>query len=139
MSAAGFCFTWRRRWRTGPNPYSVRFGRARSCSFSIASAAEYLRSTCGSDRNPPEFSTHRSVAGTPQVGQATEDICACVRFLLFIVTPCRNTSAEAVQFGTLFVSSVSNMQFDQHPIDAESVRMEGTELQIDCGLDDYST
>src|ERR1700687_1740343 len=61
--------------------------------FSMASAAESFRSTCDSERSPPECSKQRSPAATPHVGQGTEENCSGVSS--FILTSSRvrqNTS-----------------------------------------------
>jgi len=56
----------------------------RALFFSIASAAESFRSTCGSVRGLPECSKQGSPAPTPQVGQGTDDNCSGVKSLIFI-------------------------------------------------------
>ena len=71
--------------------------------LSMASAAENFRSTCGPERGPPECSTQRSPAETPQVGQGTADICSEVSSFFFIPTQCEKIGRETVQFCTLFV------------------------------------
>jgi hypothetical protein len=67
----------------------------------MASAAKNMRSMCGCDRVPPECSSQRSVADTPHVGQATEDICAGVRVFSCMRLSCRKISSETAPFGTL--------------------------------------
>jgi hypothetical protein len=71
--------------------------------LSMASAAENFRSTCGPERGPPECSTQRSPAETPQVGQGTADICSEVSSFFFIPTQCEKIGRETVQFCTPFV------------------------------------
>jgi hypothetical protein len=75
----------------------------RMVRFSIASAAENFRSTCGPERGPPECSTQISPAAAPHVGQGTTDICSEVSSFFFISTECKNIGRETVQFCTLFV------------------------------------
>lgn len=58
--------------------------------FAMASIAANLRSTCGSERKPPECSTQGFRAAQPQVGQGTESICLSVRSFLFIETDSDN-------------------------------------------------
>jgi hypothetical protein len=50
----------------------------------IASAAQSLRSTWDSERNPPECNTQRSPGATPHVGQLTDTDCFAVSSLFFI-------------------------------------------------------
>jgi hypothetical protein len=50
----------------------------------MASIAKNLRSTCGSERKPPECSTQRFLAADPQVGQGTDNICLGVSSFFFI-------------------------------------------------------
>src|SRR5713226_3719459 len=68
---------------------------------SIASAADSFRSTWGLERGAPECSTQRFPAGTPHVGQGTEDNCLGVRSLIFIWIRCDKTSRKTVPFRTL--------------------------------------
>jgi hypothetical protein len=70
----------------------------------MASAASNLRSTCGSDRRPPECSTQRRPTGDPQVGHGTEASCLRVSSFLPIRTDCSGTSRKAVPFWTFFGS-----------------------------------
>jgi len=56
--------------------------------LSAASVAENFRSTCASERGAPECSTQRFPAGTPHVGQGTEDNCVGVSSFFFIGTEC---------------------------------------------------
>jgi len=58
--------------------------------FAMASIAVNLRSTCGSERKPPECSTQGFRAAQPQVGHGTESICLSVRSFLFIETDSDN-------------------------------------------------
>ena len=51
---------------------------------SIASAAESFRSTCGSERGPPECSKQRAPAPTPHVGHGTESNCFAVKSPILI-------------------------------------------------------
>jgi hypothetical protein len=68
---------------------------------SMASAAESFRSTCDSERSAPECSRQRFPAGTPHVGQGTEDNCVGVRSFMRIWVACYRTRGKAIQFGTL--------------------------------------
>ena len=68
----------------------------------MASIAASFRSTCGSERRPPECSTQRSTADTPHLGQATDACCLGVRSFFFIRSDCDNTSRKAVPFSTFF-------------------------------------
>jgi hypothetical protein len=66
------------------------YGRERDCPkarglgpswrpfFSMASAATCFRLRCGSLRRPPDIITQRFPRATPQVGQATAEICFAV-------------------------------------------------------------
>ena len=59
--------------------------RLRLLSFiSTASAAESLRSRCGSVRGAPELSSQTSPVAAPQVGQRTDNICFGVSSLVFM-------------------------------------------------------
>ena len=69
---------------------------------SMASAADSLRSKCGSKRGAPECSKQRSPGATPQVGQATEDNCLGVSSGILIRIKCDKTSRKTVSFGTLY-------------------------------------
>src|ERR1700726_3692121 len=51
---------------------------------SMTARAANVRSTCGCERGPPECSTQRFPAGTPQVGQGTDNICLGVSSFFFI-------------------------------------------------------
>src|SRR5580704_2912724 len=55
---------------------------------SITSAAESFRSTCASERRPPECSMQRCPAATPQVGQGIDNSCSGVRSLFRIGREC---------------------------------------------------
>jgi hypothetical protein len=68
---------------------------------SMASAAESLRSTCGSERRPPECNKQRWPEATPHVGQGTEDNCSGVRSRILIVIECDKKRRNSVQFGTV--------------------------------------
>src|SRR5208282_4247241 len=57
----------------------------------MASIAANIRSTCGSERRAPEYSTQRFPAAAPQVGQGTETNCLGVSSFLFIRAECDNT------------------------------------------------
>src|SRR5882762_9456130 len=67
----------------------------------MASAAESFRSTCDSERSAPECSRQRFPAGTPHVGQGTEDNCVGVRSFMRMWVACYRTRGKAIQFGTL--------------------------------------
>src|SRR6267143_962308 len=69
--------------------------------LSAASVAQNFRSTCASERGAPECSTQRFPAGTPHVGQGTEDNCVGVRSFMRICVACYRTRGKAIQFGTL--------------------------------------
>jgi hypothetical protein len=69
--------------------------------FSKDSTAANFRSTCGSDRGPPECSTHVCPTETPHVGQGTDNSCSGVSSFFFIRTECKITTGKTVQFGTL--------------------------------------
>jgi hypothetical protein len=58
---------------------------------SMPSKAANFRSACAPDRGPPECSSQRFPAGTPQVGQGTTDICSGVSSLFFILRECNCT------------------------------------------------
>jgi hypothetical protein len=64
----------------------VTYQGLRRCLYaaflSATTRAENFRSKCGSERGAPEWNTQRSPAGTPQVGQGTEDICLGVSSFL---------------------------------------------------------
>jgi len=68
---------------------------------SMASAAESLRSKCGSERRPPECNKQRSPEATPHVGQGTEDNCSGVRSRILIDIECDKKRRNSVQFGTV--------------------------------------
>jgi hypothetical protein len=53
----------------------------------MASAAESLRSVCGSQRMPPAIRTHRFPAAALHLGQAMEDICFGVSSFTFTLPP----------------------------------------------------
>jgi hypothetical protein len=77
----------------------------------MASRAANFRSTCDSDRALPECSTQAFPAGTPQVGQRTEDICFAVSSLFFILSECDYThSRESVDLLTSPVLALSYAQ-----------------------------
>jgi hypothetical protein len=63
-----------------------------------ASIAANFRSTCDSERGLPECSTQHFPAGTPQVGQGTEEICFGVRSLFFILSQCDYTQSRFYTF-----------------------------------------
>src|SRR6266404_1517389 len=67
----------------------------------MASAAESLRSTCGSVRGEPECSKQRSPAATPHVGQGTDDNCSGVSSLMRIQRGYDKISWKTVRFGTV--------------------------------------
>jgi len=74
-------------------------GGQRAYQFpSIFSVAAYFRSTCGSERAPPECSTQRVPTATPPVGQGTEETCFDVSSRFFIATECDIPPHENVQF-----------------------------------------
>jgi hypothetical protein len=76
-------------------------GGQRAYQFpSIFSVAAYFRSTCGSERAPPECSTQRLPTATPQVGQGTEETCFDVSSRFFIATECDIPPHENVQLCT---------------------------------------
>jgi hypothetical protein len=66
----------------------------------MASAAESLRSTCGSERGAPEFNKQRSPVATPHVGQGTENNCFTVRWLILIWICSDKTAGKTVPFRT---------------------------------------
>src|SRR5258706_1992219 len=68
---------------------------------SMASAAESLRSKCGSERRPPECNKQRWPEATPHVGQGTEDNCPGVRSRILIDIECDKKHRNSVQFGTV--------------------------------------
>jgi hypothetical protein len=68
-----------------PGPRGILF-------VSIASAAASFRSTCGSERGAPEYSTQRFPVATPRVGQGTENTCAPLP--LFSQLPPRHVRKE---------------------------------------------
>ena len=68
---------------------------------SMASAAESLRSKCGSERRPPECNKQRWPEATPHVGQGTEDNCSGVRSRILIDIECDKKRRNSVQFGTV--------------------------------------
>jgi hypothetical protein len=78
---------------------------------SIASAADSFRSTCGPERGAPECSTQRFPAGTPHVGQGTEDNCLGVRSLFLIWIRCAKTSRKTVPFRTICEPPIANCRF----------------------------
>src|SRR6266404_9073610 len=67
----------------------------------MASAAESLRSTCGSVRGEPECSKQRSPAATPHVGQGTDDNCSGVSSLMRIQRGYDKIGWKTVRFGTV--------------------------------------
>src|SRR5882724_2050979 len=69
--------------------------------FSIASAAESFRSTCGSVRGEPECNKQGSPGPTPQVGQGTDDNCSGVRSLMRICTGYDTVGCKTVRFATV--------------------------------------
>lgn len=75
-------------------------GSRRILFCSIASAAESLRSTCGSERGAPEFNKQRSPVATPHVGQGTENNCFTVRWLILIWICSDKTAGKTVPFRT---------------------------------------
>ena len=60
--------------------------RALAAAVSMASAAENLRSRCGSVRAAPEWSSQTSPTAAPQVVHGTENICLAVSSLVFTTT-----------------------------------------------------
>src|SRR6266446_1565387 len=60
----------------------------------MASIAANFRSTCDSERGPPEFSTQRFPAATPHVGQGTEDNCLVVSSLFFTLVECAHSQSR---------------------------------------------
>jgi hypothetical protein len=78
-----------------------RFVPARSLFNSMASAAASLRSTCGSERRPPECSKQRWPGATPHAEQGTEDNCSGVRSRSLIQIGCMQASCNTVQNGTV--------------------------------------
>src|SRR5882762_7860430 len=85
----------------------------------MASAAESFRSTCDSERSAPECSRQRFPAGTPHVGQGTEDNCVGVRSFIRIRVACYRTGWKAIQFGTLSGKIADEGLFRQPPVRAD--------------------
>jgi hypothetical protein len=67
--------------------------------------AANFRSTCDSERALPECRTQAFPAGTPQVGQRTEDICFGVSLLFFILSECDYTQSRICRFVDIACSS----------------------------------
>jgi len=116
-AALSFCpsgrdLSWKSRYRTSDGVFGRMGDRSRAPrlasawmrlnrSTSTLSAAESLRSTCGSERNPPECKRQRFPAGTPHAGQGTENNCLGVRSLILMDKGCDETCEKAIPFGTL--------------------------------------
>jgi hypothetical protein len=70
----------------------------------MASVTANFRSTCGSERGPPECSKQSSPGATPHVGHGTENNCFAVMSLILIWIGCNKTNRKAVPFRTECVS-----------------------------------
>ncbi len=74
---------------------------------STASAAESLRSRCGSVRKAPECSSQGSSIAAAQVGQGTEWICWRVSSLLFTVPSWNVLKRGDAQYCSVFAVDAS--------------------------------